>query len=181
MSHDVWVAIAVGIAASIPAMIGAYALGRWDERRREGRERRAITTALCIEIAANLAELEAVWGEIHRPVTQQEPQVARHPQVDLRPAVRLARRSPPRWRRGVWDENLPRITAALDDEDVILVERFYQKLAQLENRLSGIGQPWPTLEHNLNLDTNAVQAWTDFEALAQELRKDGNPLSTCDY
>ncbi len=89
MSHDLLVAIAGGIVASVPVWILGVAHGQWKERSREGKDRRAITTALRMEIAANLTELEAVWREIHRPPSVQEHTVAPHPEVDIRPAVRL--------------------------------------------------------------------------------------------
>ncbi len=174
MREDLWIAV----VASVPALIAAYLLGRWDERRQERKARSAITEALRIEIEANLAELEAVWREIHRPVSPQEPAVAPNPLVDIRPAVRLARRSPPRWGRRVWDTSLPQITAALSSEDVMRIRRFYDALAQFDNHLAAMGKPWETPNHNLNLDANAVRAWTEIKALADEMRRGGNSLTS---
>ncbi len=176
ISHDLWVAIVGGIVAAVPFWLLGVAYARWDERRRAREERSAVTTALRMEIAANLAELEAVWSEIHRPADPQEQTVAQHPLADIRPAVRLARRPPPRWRRDVWDMNLPRIAGALTPEALTRVERFYRDLARFDNRLAAIGQPWESAARNVTIHDSGVQAWTELAVIAADLRKEGNPL-----
>ncbi len=176
MSHDLWVTIVIAIVAGVPVWILGVAHGQWKERSREGKDRRAITAALSMEIAANLAELEAVWSEIHRPASPQEHAVAPHRQFDIRPMVRLARRSPPRWRRDVWDTSLPRIAAALSRDDLARAERFYRGLARFDNRLAAIGQPRQTAAGNLNFDDNAIQAWAELTTVAEDLRRGGNLL-----
>ncbi len=177
MSDDLWVTIVGGLVVAVSVWILGVAHGQWKERSREGKDRRAITAALRMEIAANLTELEAVWCEIHRPPSVQEQTVAPHPEVDILPAVRLADRQRPHWKWDVWDTNLPRITAALDDADLARAERFYQGLAHFENRLRAIGTPWESAAGNLNLDDRAVQAWIELETIAEDLRGGGNPLS----
>ncbi len=89
VSDDLWVTIVGGLVVAVSTWILGVVHGQWKERSREGKDRRAITAALRMEIAANLTELEAVWSEIHRPPSVQEQTVAPHPEVDILPAVRL--------------------------------------------------------------------------------------------
>ncbi len=72
---------------------------------------------------------------------------------------------------------MPRITAALSAEDLARAERVYQGFAVFDNRLAAVGRPWRTATDSLNLDSSAIQAWTELAAVADDLQRSGNPLA----
>ncbi len=161
------------VAVAVASIIATYGLARLDERRRQRRNTRATRAALLVEMDTNLRVLDTLWADINRPPVPQDRRVA-NPQI--LPAVRLALRDPPRWRRTVRDDHLPQILEALSPREVEQVDRFYRHLDQFDVHRGALGKPWLSLADNLNFHADGLRAWDEIQAVANVIRSEGNPL-----
>lgn len=162
-------------AALVVTILGVlgYPIGRWDERRRRKQDTTAIRHTIGIEVGANIQTLETLWADINRPFAPPEIPPAT---PELGPAIRLAQRDPPRWRRSVWEGDLPRVTEALNVAELAQVGDVYERLDRFDAHRSLLGKPWLTAANNMNLTPAGRQAWDDLRANVELLRREGNPL-----
>ncbi len=143
--------------------------------REETRPRLSPTrSALNLEIAANLRTLQQLWEEIHRPEGTYERRVA---EPELLPAVRLARRDPPRWRRSVFEEQLPTIVQALNDTELEAANTFYDRLAQFDAQRGALRAfMFVSIRDSFNFEPPGLEAWAEIQRVAEAVLRDGNPL-----
>ena len=152
-----------------------YVGGRWDERRRRKQDTTAIRTALGLEIASNLRELEALWAHVDgEGYRRGDPRVASEA---VRQPIRFALHPAPRWRRSVWEAQLPEVADALGADEVEAVDRFYAGLARFDILREKLGQPWMSLANTLNFSQDNLRAWLELRELIVDLRREGNPLA----
>jgi hypothetical protein len=147
-----------------------------DALNREERRPRLSPTrsALNLEIAANLRTLQQLWEEINRPGGSYERPVA---QPELLPAVRLARREPPRWRRSVFEEQLPTIVQALNEAELEAVNTFYDRLAQFDAQRGALRSfMFMSIRDSFNFEPPGLEAWEEIQRVAEAVLRDGNPL-----
>jgi hypothetical protein len=135
-------------------------------------------SALELEIASNLRTLDRLWAEIHRPEGSYEKRAANS---ELVPAVRLARQTPPQWRRSVYDQQLPAIVQVLTEDELQAVVEFYERLAQLEAQVGAL-KPYlfMSIADSLNFEPPGLEAWEQIQRVVESLLRDGNPLATTD-
>jgi hypothetical protein len=143
--------------------------------REESRPRLSPTrSALNLEIAANLRTLQQLWEEIYRPQGSYERRVA---QPELLPAVRLARRDPPRWRRSVFEEQLPTMVQVLAEDELAAVDTFYDQLARFDAQRGAL-RPFMfmSIRDSFNFEPPGLEAWEEIQRVAEAILRDGNPL-----
>src|SRR5215212_3879386 len=147
-------------------------------KREESRPRLSPTrSALNLEIAANLRTLQQLWEEIHRPKGLTGSYEARVAQPELLAAVRLARRDPPRWRRSVFEEQLPTIVQALAEVELVAVDTFYDRLARFDAQRGAL-KPFMfiSIRDSFNFEPPGLEAWEEIQRVAEAVLRDGNPL-----
>jgi len=150
-----------------------------DALNREERRPRLSPTrsALNLEIAANLRTLQQLWEEIHRPADLTGSYEAHAAQAELLPAVRLARRDPPRWRRSVFEEQLPTIVQALGPDEMAAVDGFYDRLARFDAQRAALKSfMYITIQDSYHFGSSGLEAWEEIQQVAEAVLRDGNPL-----
>jgi hypothetical protein len=146
--------------------------------RDESRPRLSPTrSALNLEIVANLRTLQLLWDEIHRSRNLTGAHETRAARPELLPAVRLVRRDPPRWRRSVFEEQLPTIVQALTEDELMAVDAFYDRLAQFDARRGALKpNMFMSMADSFNFEPPGLEAWDEIQRVAEVLLRVGNPL-----
>lgn len=131
-----------------------------------------VRSALNLEVAANLRLLQRLWDEINLPRVPLDPQVAF---PDLLPPLRLAQMDSPRWRRSVFEQQLPSLVEALDSAETERVDLFYDRLSQFDARRGAL-RPFMSLANSYNFPPSSVRAWQELRAVAEAILVEGHPL-----
>ena len=168
---------AVNIGGVILGALLGYGFARFDERRRRRQDTTAIRAALRHEIAANLGTLADAWTEMHAPPATHEQRVA---SPAIRPAVRLAQRDPPRWRRSVWEDRAREVVEALNADELERVGVLYRDLARFDALRVALGKPAWSAADSLNFFPFAHGVWDELVALVETALAAGNPLPPTD-
>jgi hypothetical protein len=111
-----------------------FGLAKWDEGQRVKREATSVRQLLAEEVGDNWQDEGDFWSRATGNLTIDQwrgPDILdRHPEVlDL-----LARTPAPAWGRDIWDSQLPRLSVALNREELEQVYRFYRCLSAIKKR-----------------------------------------------
>lgn len=131
-----------------------------------------VRSALNLEIAANQRLLQRLWDEINRPAVPLDPPIA---SPELLPALRLTQQDPPRWRRSVFEQQLPSILEALDPAETERVDLFYDQLTQFDAQ-RGVLRPFMSAADRYNFPPAGIRAWQEIQRVAEAILREGHPL-----
>lgn len=131
-----------------------------------------VRTALNLEMAANYRTLERLWAEINLPLTRLDSRVA---SPELLAPLRLTQQEPPRWRRSVFEQQLPSVVESLRPEEIHRVDLFYDRLGQFDAHRGAL-KPFFSAANSFNFPSDSLRAWEKLREAAEAILVEGLPL-----